>query len=79
MQTVSNTNFGQLIAYLVPGAIALVGISEIEPSIAKLLAFGSNGSPTIGGFLYITVAAIVAGMIISAIRWATVDTLHART
>ena len=36
-------------------------------------------APTIGGFLYLTVASLAAGMTVSAIRWAVVDTLHSLT
>ncbi len=35
--------------------------------------------PTIGGFLYLTLASIACGMTVTAIRWAIVDTLHRRT
>ena len=33
-------------------------------------------APTIGGFLYLTIASIACGMVVSAVRWAVVDTLH---
>ena len=36
-------------------------------------------APTIGGFLYLTVASLAAGMTVSAIQWAVVDTLHSLT
>src|SRR5207245_11395417 len=37
------------------------------------------GAPRIGGFLYLTVASLAAGMAVSAVRWALVDTLHSYT
>ncbi len=76
MQNVTNANFGPLIAYLVPGATALWGISEFVPSLRTWFAVVPIQTPTIGGFLYLTVASIACGMVISAIRWAVVDTLH---
>lgn len=76
MPTVSNDNFGPLVAYLVPGATVLVGLSPFLPAIRTWLAAEPAGSPTIGGFLYLTLAALAAGMTVSAIRWALVDTLH---
>ena len=76
MQNVTNANFGPLIAYLVPGATALWGISEFYPALRSWFAVVPMQTPTIGGFLYLTVASIACGMVISAIRWAVVDTLH---
>ncbi len=79
MQSVSNDTFGPLVAYLVPGATVLWGLSPFSPPLQALFVASSATAPTIGGFLYLTVAAIAAGMIVSAIRWAVIDTLHART
>lgn len=76
MQSVSNANFGPLIAYLVPGATAFWGISEFVPSLRSWFAIVPVQTPTIGGFLYLTVASIACGMVVSAIRWAVVDTFH---
>lgn len=76
MQTVSKDTFGPLVAYLIPGVTILAGLSY--HSVRLRLWFGAY-EPTIGGFLYLTLAAIAAGMTVSAIRWAVVDTLHAKT
>ncbi len=76
MQSVSNDNFGPLIAYLVPGATALWGVSEFAPALRSWFAIVPMQTPTIGGFLYLTVASIASGMVVSAVRWAVVDTLH---
>lgn len=73
MQSVSNDNFGPLIAYLVPGATVLLGLSPFSPTLQAWFATAPAGAPTIGGFLYLTVASVSAGMIVSALRWATVD------
>lgn len=79
MQSVSHANFGPLIAYLVPGATVLVGISQFSPSLQSWFAAAPSDVPTIGGFLYLTIAALAAGMTVSAVRWAIVDTLHGYT
>ncbi|MBM3970827.1 MAG: hypothetical protein FJ302_13365 [Planctomycetes bacterium] len=76
MQSVTNDNFGPLIAYLVPGATVLFGISQFEPALKAWFAVNPAQAPTIGGFLYLTIASIACGMIVSAVRWATIDTLH---
>ena len=79
MQNITNANFGPLIAYLVPGATALWGISEFHPALRSWFAFASPEAPTIGGFLYLTVASIACGMVVNAIRWAVVDSFHRKT
>lgn len=79
MQSISNSNFGPLIAYLVPGATALWGISYSVPAVRTWFATTSGDPPTIGGFLYLTIASIACGMVVTAIRWASVDSLHRLT
>ena len=79
MQSISNDTFGPLIAYLVPGATVLAGIGPFVPAVHDWLAASRSDAPTVGGFLYMTVAALAAGMTVSALRWAAVDRLHART
>src|SRR3954451_19115926 len=79
MQSVSNDNFGPLIAYLVPGATVLVGVSPFSPTLQEWLATTPAASPTVGGFLYITVASLAVGMTLSALRWFLVDTIHGLT
>lgn len=79
VHSVSNANFGPLIAYLVPGATVLAGFSHFSPLLQGWFARGTATTPTIGGFLYLTVASIAVGMTVSAVRWALLDTLHAHT
>jgi len=79
MQSVTNDNFGPLIAYLVPGATVLFGISQFEPALKSWFAISPTQAPTIGGFLYLTIASVACGMVVSAVRWAAVDTLHHAT
>lgn len=79
MQTISNDNFGPLVAYLVPGATVLVGLSPFSPTLQAWFAASSAVPPTIGGFLFLTVASLAAGMTVSAVRWAIIDNIHALT
>ena len=79
MQTVSNANFGPLIAYLVPGATTLAGFSLFLPPLQAWFAVTPSDAPTISGFLYLTLASLAMGMTVSAVRWALIDGLHART
>ena len=77
--SVSNDNFGPLIAYLIPGATVLLGASQFSPTLQAWFASTPPDAPTIGGFLYLTVASLGVGMTVSAVRWAIVDRIHART
>ena len=76
---VTKDSFGPLIAYLVPGATALVGLSQFSQTLRSWYAPTAVDAPTIGGFLYLTVASVAMGMTVSAIRWAIVDHVHAHT
>jgi hypothetical protein len=73
VQTVSNDNFGPLIAYLVPGATVLASLSPYSGTLRGWFSIGTADAPTVGGFLFLTVAALAAGMTVSAVRWAVVD------
>ncbi len=79
MADISKDNFGPLIAYIVPGATALAGFSMFSPELRLLFISSPPNAPTIGGFLYLTVASLAAGMTINAVRWAIIDTIHMLT
>ena len=76
MKEINSNNFGLLIAYLVPGFVALWGIGIVSPTVANWLTVNPDASPTIGGFLFGTIAAVAAGLVVNAIRWHIVDPLH---
>lgn len=79
MGELSARNFGLLIAYILPGFVALWGVSlECEP--VRLWLFGRSGNgPSAAGIPYTLLASVGAGMAASCIRWALLDTLHHRT
>ncbi|OWY64930.1 hypothetical protein B7486_44595 [cyanobacterium TDX16] len=79
MGELSARNFGLVIAYLLPGFIAVVALSGPIPEVASWLAASPEGQPTVGGFLYVTVTSLAAGMFVSSVRWLTIDSLHHRT
>ena len=79
VKDVTSNNFGVMIAYLVPGAIALWGLSSFSPSMRAWFASTPTDAPTISGFLYLTVASLAVGMTVTAIRWACVDLVHSVT
>ena len=79
MSELSEKNFGLLIAYVLPGFVTLWGISHFSPTVESWIATSQHGAPTVGGFLYVTLASLVAGLTVSAIRWILIDNLHHAT
>ena len=79
MKQVSSENFGLLIAYIVPGLTALWGASYLSATIRSWMSGPAIHGPTIGGFLFATIAAVGTGLVVSTIRWALIDTLHHAT
>ncbi len=79
MKDDSISNFGLLIAYILPGLVALWGGSQLIPSLSSWILPTTAEAPTVGGFLYTTVAAIGAGLTASTVRWLVIDPLHHAT
>jgi len=73
---VTRNNFGLLIAYVLPGVTALWGVSYFSPIVASWLGAAPTDAPTVGAFLYVSIAAVMAGMTVSTVRWLLVDTIH---
>jgi hypothetical protein len=71
----SARNFGLLIAYVLPGFVALWGLSYASEPIRQWLQGAGQGGPTVGGVLYIFLSSIAAGMTASVVRWAILDTV----
>lgn len=72
-------NFGLLIAYVVPGFATVWAFSYYSPMVAGWLQGTAAELPTVGGFLYVTLASIAAGLTVSTVRWMLIDTLHHAT
>ena len=76
MKEVSSSNFGLLIAFVLPGFTALWGATYISPVLRSWLGGADATGPTVGGFLYVTLASVAAGLTVSTVRWAIIDTIH---
>ncbi len=76
MNEVNSKNFGLLIAYILPGLTTLWSVSYFSVTIRAWFAVTPGDPATVGGFLYVTLASIVAGLSVSTVRWVTIDTLH---
>ena len=77
--TLSNQNFGLIIAYLLPGFVTLWGVSYFSPMVAAWIVASHQDAPTVAGFMYVTLASLAAGVTVSAVRWAIIDHLHHAT
>jgi hypothetical protein len=73
MRDITRDNFGLLIAYLLPGFVALWGVAYHEATLHAWLRATAPDAPSIGGFLYATLASTALGLIVSAVRWAVID------
>lgn len=62
-----------MIAYLCPGFLVLLGVSVYVPIVQEWLEIPAQGSIPIGGFLFVLLGSLTLGVIISGLRWATVN------
>ncbi len=69
-------DFGQLIAYLIPGFLSLYALST-RVGLIKALFGGDKGVPETGAILPLLLLALGAGVMINAIGWALVRPLIA--
>jgi hypothetical protein len=76
MNALSNENFGLVIAYVLPGFVALWGVSFFSPTVESWIAVSQQGAPTVAGFMYVTLASIGTGLTVSGVRWLIIDTVH---
>jgi len=79
MTPVTDRGFGILIAYLLPGFASLALWGSGLPVIRAWLSYQPDAAPTVGGFLYVTLASLAMGLVLSTLRWAAVDPFHHRT
>lgn len=60
--------YALIIAFLLPGLIALAGIATINPTVAKWFT-GAQEDPSFVGLLFVLLAALALNLLISAVRW----------
>ena len=59
----TDKNFGLVIAYLLPGFVALWGVGCFSPTVASWISASPQGAPTVAGVCYVTLASLAAGLI----------------
>lgn len=79
VKEVTPASFGLLMAYLIPGFIVLWGLEPHVYAARLWLGQSTENAPTIGGFLYATIAAVALGQLTSTVRWLLIDPVHHHT
>jgi len=69
MKEIGNSNIGLVMAYVLPGFMALVGWLSTPPG-------RPGGLPTVGGFMFVTLASIGLGLAVSATRFVFLDPIY---
>jgi hypothetical protein len=72
----SPKQFGLIIAYLLPGFIALAGFARLFPLIQRWLLPASISESGIGSPIFAIMAAMTTGLIVSCFRWLLLDQVH---
>ncbi len=72
----TSENFGLLIAYVLPGFILLWSLAPYSATVTSWLGQATGDQPTVGGFLYVTLASVGLGQLVSTLRWLLIDSLH---
>lgn len=67
---ITSTSFGLLIAYLLPGLVALFGLSYWIQELRDLFDAFLTGGSNIGLFLLVALASIATNLQVTLIRWA---------
>lgn len=78
----SAQNFGYLIAFVLPGFLIVLGVAQVSPVVERWLETAPQSdstAPTVGGFLYVTLASVAAGIVASTLRWLVIDSVHHAT
>ena len=60
--------FGLAISYLMPGMVALFGLSYRVPDLRSWFGFVAQHDTTFAGFLFVMVASLGVGVMLSAVR-----------
>jgi hypothetical protein len=68
MKDVTSTSFGLVIAYLLPGLMALYALSYFSAPVHSLFATFLQAQSNVGLFLLVTLAALAVGLQVSIVR-----------
>lgn len=66
--TLFDRAFAVGIAFLLPGLIALFGVATVNETVASWFG-AAQSSPTVGGLVFVLVAALALNIVINGLRW----------
>jgi hypothetical protein len=72
---VSSLDFGIIIAFVAPGFVALQAASYYVPTIAQWMTAASEKEQSIGVFMFVLLASLSMGLVVSGVRALVVDKL----
>jgi hypothetical protein len=79
MSQTSNWQFGLIVAYILPGFIALAGTAPLLPAVATWLRPVAQGDLGLGPPVYALLTATAVGLFLSCFRWLSIDQIHCWT
>jgi len=79
MSSPSPSQFGLILAYLIPGFVGLAGAAPLFPIISQWLKPVPDGVLGFGPTVYTLLAALTTSQIINCFRWLILDHIHSWT
>lgn len=73
MKDITNTTFGLIIAYLLPGLAALLTLAFAFPDVREMLEIFKKTESNIGLFLLVILAGIGLGLQVGVVRWLLIE------
>jgi len=72
-------SFGYVIAYILPGLVALYGCRDFQSDWAVFQPATCGGELPLSAWILLLLGALGVGLVVSALRWLTIDTVHQAT
>jgi hypothetical protein len=79
MLQVSPINFGLIIAYFLPGSLAVFGLRYVSGSLSELFQSAQATPINVGAIVILVTASLIAGLIISSFGVIVIENIHYRT
>lgn len=79
MKTEAAADFGQIIAFLIPGFVGLWGATYVSPEIRTWLVTTSGQSKDLANVVFVLLASLAIGLTVSAARAIFLDWIHEKT
>ncbi len=71
----SGLDFGTVLAFVAPGFVVVHAVSYHLPVAAAWMAAASDQEQSVGLFLFVLLASVSFGLVVSGLRWIIIDTV----